>query len=313
MYRNYAKLFCNYLSGLWFSERPGLFSEAIFIRRRRFIQMDISIIIPTKNGAAFLGEVLAKLSEQTTSLSYEIIVIDSGSSDDTISILKTHSVRLFEIAPEEFSHSKTRNYGASKSAASKYLIFMNQDSIPVDAFVLSGLVQGIETDSRIKAMCAMELDREAHAPFNVSGVASMVFENSLVQGVYVLPPRYLEQACRLPGKLQRRLVPFNTVCAIFDKAYFDAHPFDPKVQYGEDIHWAIDNSNAGYMSGCCSYAKVFHKTCYTVEDCKKRADLDQKLYVELFGNTYLNRLERWGIAGPVDRLARVIQRFVRGY
>ena len=62
-----------------------------------------SIILRTKNEEKWVGECLKRLSEQTYR-DFEIIAVDSGSTDRTLEIVKNFDVKLFQIRPEEFSY-----------------------------------------------------------------------------------------------------------------------------------------------------------------------------------------------------------------
>ncbi len=53
----------------------------------------ISIIIPVKNGAFWLNELLPALQKQTLFHRTEMILIDSGSTDDTVSIIRQHPAK----------------------------------------------------------------------------------------------------------------------------------------------------------------------------------------------------------------------------
>ena len=76
--------------------------------------MDVTIVIPTKNAGRLFEKVLKKVFAQETTYEYEVICVDSGSSDNTIEIIKKFPCKLYEIPASEFGHGKTRNYGASK-------------------------------------------------------------------------------------------------------------------------------------------------------------------------------------------------------
>jgi len=242
---------------------------------------EISIIMPTKNGGSLLDRVLTSVYSQKTDFTYEVVAVDSGSTDNTLEILKRYPVKLIQIPPTEFSHSKTRNYGATLAGASKYYVFLNQDAIPTDEQWLDNLVYSIEFESGLKAVCATELNERSQV-FNVSGVAAFLFKSSLVKGLYIMEP-YLERTwSELPKYMIRQMFPFTTVCAIFDKEHFDANPFDERTVWGEDLHWAVHNSRAGYKSGCSSFARVYHYHDYTD---KQMADITSKsnvLFRELF-------------------------------
>ena len=50
--------------------------------------MELSIIILTYNGEFYLDEVLASIFHQKTQFSFEVIIIDSGSSDRSLEIME---------------------------------------------------------------------------------------------------------------------------------------------------------------------------------------------------------------------------------
>ncbi len=77
---------------------------------------DLSIIILLKNGGERLKLLMESLEKQNFSGSFEIIAIDSGSEDESIQILEKYNTKIYEIKPEEFHHSRTRNFGAQKSS-----------------------------------------------------------------------------------------------------------------------------------------------------------------------------------------------------
>ena len=88
--------------------------------------MNVSIVIPTKNGGELLDKVLAKVFAQKTQYEYEVICVDSGSTDETVDIIKKYPCQLYEIPPQEFGHGKTRNYGAEKGTG-EYIVFFQED------------------------------------------------------------------------------------------------------------------------------------------------------------------------------------------
>jgi glycosyltransferase involved in cell wall biosynthesis len=55
--------------------------------------IDISVVIPTRNRADFLPDCLDSLATQTTSASFEVVVVDNASEDSTPSVLRERSER----------------------------------------------------------------------------------------------------------------------------------------------------------------------------------------------------------------------------
>ena len=48
----------------------------------------VSVLIPTKNGEEYLEECLKAVFNQKAPFEYEVIIIDSGSKDETLEIIK---------------------------------------------------------------------------------------------------------------------------------------------------------------------------------------------------------------------------------
>jgi rhamnosyltransferase len=91
--------------------------------------IETTIVIPTKNGAADIGACLEAVYAQKDAGRFEVLVIDSGSTDGTLEIVRRYPLRLEVIPPETFHHARTRNYAAG-IAKGEVLVFLSQDAIP---------------------------------------------------------------------------------------------------------------------------------------------------------------------------------------
>ncbi|MGL6337900.1 MAG: glycosyltransferase family 2 protein, partial [Waterburya sp.] len=98
-----------------------------------------SVVIPVKNGDEFLDEVLQQVLSQKTDFAYEVIVIDSGSTDRSLEIIKNYDVNLIQIDAKKFNHGLTRNLGVQKSSG-EFIAFVTQDATPVNDQWLQNLV-----------------------------------------------------------------------------------------------------------------------------------------------------------------------------
>src|SRR3989338_6460644 len=96
--------------------------------------METSIIIRTKNEEKWISENLKRLANQTYK-NFEIILVDSGSTDKTLDIINQFinvlNIRIFKIKPEEFSYPFALNFGIKQSLAEKYLVFLSGHSLPI--------------------------------------------------------------------------------------------------------------------------------------------------------------------------------------
>lgn len=96
--------------------------------------MDVSVIIPNYNGIAFLDGVLASLEEQTFK-SFEVIIVDNGSSDGSCSFVTGNYpwVRVIEL-PENLGFCGAVNRGI-QAATAPYVLLLNNDTEVKEDFI----------------------------------------------------------------------------------------------------------------------------------------------------------------------------------
>lgn len=88
----------------------------------------VSVIIPVYNVAAYLEQALNSLLRQTLT-DFEVIAVDDGSTDNSLTILNTYAhsdSRITVISQENQGQSVARNVAISK-ATGKYLYMMDSD------------------------------------------------------------------------------------------------------------------------------------------------------------------------------------------
>lgn len=89
----------------------------------------VSIIIPTKNSAAFLRSCLQHIRHQTHR-NIEIVIVDGNSKDNVKELAKVFKCKFFSYSPEVqkglFDAPYKRNYGAKKSSGD-YIYWLDAD------------------------------------------------------------------------------------------------------------------------------------------------------------------------------------------
>ncbi len=91
--------------------------------------MKLSIIIPTLNEAAYLSVTIEKIKQNVSfGEPYEIIVIDSGSTDETCEIALKLGVRLIRCKSNSIGKAYVLNEGA-QSATGDVLLFLDADTL----------------------------------------------------------------------------------------------------------------------------------------------------------------------------------------
>src|SRR5262245_38487857 len=106
----------------------------------------VSIILRSFNEGWALRETLPALRAQNYS-NWELIVIDSGSTDGSVELINQASPRHFlRIAPSDYNPSRVMNYGMTLSR-SPIGIFLNADATPTNANWLCPLVEALASPS----------------------------------------------------------------------------------------------------------------------------------------------------------------------
>src|SRR5713226_2358757 len=108
--------------------------------------IETSIVIPTKNGAQDIGNCVEAVYSQKGVAPFEVIVIDSGSTDATLEIARRYPVRIEQIPAETFHHARTRNFAAS-IAKGEFLVFLSQDAIPASDAWLGAMISNFDDRS----------------------------------------------------------------------------------------------------------------------------------------------------------------------
>lgn len=102
----------------------------------------VSVIIPTRNRAAYLNHAIASVYAQSYK-NFEIIVIDDGSQDNTKDIVRTFDQRLSYLFQKHAGVSAARNHGIQE-ARGEYIALLDDD----DLYAPQKLQRNIEYFSR---------------------------------------------------------------------------------------------------------------------------------------------------------------------
>jgi rhamnosyltransferase len=107
--------------------------------------MNCSIVIRAYNEADHLGRLFEGIQSQTLR-DREVILVDSGSRDDTVRIAEQNGARIVRIAPEEFSFGRSLNKGLT-AASGEYVVIASAHVRPVYPDWLERLLAPFEDPS----------------------------------------------------------------------------------------------------------------------------------------------------------------------
>ena len=211
---------------------------------------EISIIIPTKNSGKTIDKCLDSIYQQDTLDNFEVIIIDSGSKDNTLDIIRSYDqVKLFQIKPEAFGHGKTRNMGAEK-AKGKFLVFLNADAIPENNQWLNQLIQPFTENHQIAGVFSRHLPQKECHLFMVRDLLKAMPDESLIRSK--------------PGLTN--LSYFSTVSGALKKEIWLKIPFENDIVIAEDQKWARAANSMGYQIAYQPLSRVIHSHNYGLRE-----------------------------------------------
>lgn len=220
---------------------------------------DISIIIPTKNGGNKFPLALEKIFSYRGKYGFEVVVVDSGSTDGTIQAASRYGVRLFKVAPKEFGHGKTRNYAASISMG-KYLVFTTQDAIPRDNDWIERLVSNFD-DERVAGVYGRQIPFVTN-PYEEYFLKTAYHEKRVIKSVS-------EGAV-----ISYKEIFFSNVNSAIRRDLWKSNPFSENQIISEDIEWARRMLMKGYVIVYEPKAVGYHSHNYNpIKNFKRNFDL----------------------------------------
>jgi rhamnosyltransferase len=233
-------------------------------------RIEATVFIPTFNGAAYLDRLLTAVESQDFAEKFEILVIDSGSTDDTLGIVARHPlVRLVEITQKDFGHGRTRNQ-AAQLARGEYVAYLSHDAIPLDAQWLDNLLEPMRrTPAEHEPACVAVFGRQVarHNCF-----PSLAYE---IEGVFAAsgPPDRTTVVSCAPGTADtlsdRELFYSDVNSATRRDVLRGAIPYRD-LDYSEDLAFARDVLNAGLAKAYQPRAAVEHSNDVTFAEYGKR-------------------------------------------
>ena len=226
-----------------------------------------SIVLPLRNGGPTCLETMQAVLRQQLAGGFEVIVIDSESSDGSPEAIQRLfadpesnpsgiALRLVRIAVRDFGHGKTRNQGA-RLAAGEIIVFLSQDATPTSATWLSALLRSFGDPSVVGAFCRQIPRADAALP-----------EQFILRKTY--PVR---SALRTAASVARRdagYILFSNAASAVRRAVLEEQPFDEHLMMCEDAEWAVRLLSAGAAIAYVADASVAHSHGYSLRSIFSR-------------------------------------------
>jgi glycosyltransferase involved in cell wall biosynthesis/GT2 family glycosyltransferase len=240
-----------------------------------------SVVIPTYNAGPGFKKVMEQLKDQRTSFTYEILVIDSGSSDETLDVIRSCNVGLVEIPNQQFQHGRTRNLGIAESSG-HYAAMITQDATPCDDSWLENLIAGFAISPRIAGVFGRHKAYPEHGPFATRDLDEMFLRFAEFGPLYSLETG-------LPSFIHRGTVEWQMIMQFYSsnnsaiaRDVWKTLPY-PEVDWGEDQVWCWEMLKAGFSKAYMHDAAVLHSHAFAPKRQHEVATQEGKMYGSFFG------------------------------
>ena len=212
-----------------------------------------SIIIPVFNRIGFTKQCVESIWTSNIKMSYEIIIIDNGSSDGTAEYLDSikNSVNVIRNS-ENTGFAKACNQGASNSQG-RYLLFLNNDTKVIPGW-LDALVKCARKDEKIGVVGAKLLYPDntiQHAGVGISDSPHPIFAFHLHHKVAKDAPEV---------NLEQEYQAVTAACMLIEKDLFDTvGGFDEGFVNGyEDVDLCFRVRELGRKVIYCPSSELYH-------------------------------------------------------
>jgi rhamnosyltransferase len=212
-----------------------------------------SIIIPIKNGESNIKECLESILNQDYPDGFEIITIDSGSTDNTLSILQKFPVRLFRINPEDFHHATTRNYGA-ELARGEFLVFLSHDVTPKSRLWLRNITENLR-NPWVAGVSGKQIPRPDAKPMECHWLSYFYPNNKIVVNPHGNPISISEDSYYF----------FSDANSSIKRDLLLKYKFPENVIMAEDKAWCRKILLEGYTIVYEPQAEVYHSHAYDLK------------------------------------------------
>lgn len=239
------------------------------------MNIPVSIIIPTYNAGKEFEKITLMIKKQTANIK-QVLVIDSSSTDETVSIADKYNFTVEIIPKTEFGHGKTRQYALDKTIT-EIVVFLTQDALLYDEFSVENLVRCLISDEKIAAVYGRQM------PYENTGILGRFAR------LYNYPP--ISKINNFDDRKEKgiKIAFLSDSFSAYKKTLLNKIGGFPDVNFGEDTYAAAKLLMNGYKTAYCAEAKVYHSHDYgLIEQYKRNKEIgkfhrQEKWLLETFG------------------------------
>lgn len=196
--------------------------------------MNCSIVIRTYNEEKHIGRLLSGILEQSVK-DVEIILVDSGSTDATLSISSRYPIKIVHILPDEFTFGRSLNKGIQASSG-EFIVIASAHVYPVYPDWLEQILMPFQDQRTALVYGRQRGDYETKF-------------SEHQQFAKMFPPT---------SDLSQQQPFCNNANAAIRRELWLQQPYDEELTGLEDIAWATWALSQGYLISYNAEAEIVH-------------------------------------------------------
>ena len=229
--------------------------------------MNCSIVIRAYNEEKHIGRLLEGIRRQTLQ-DVEIILVDSGSTDGTVSIAESFGARIVRIPSAEFTFGRSLNFGL-RAATREFVVIASAHVYPVYPDWLESLLRPFAEDEKVALTYGKQRGPE-FAKFSEQQIYHQWYPDA--------------------SNLNQVTAFCNNANAAIRKSLWEKNPYDETLTGLEDLAWAKWAKEQGHAIAYVAEAEIVHVHNETPRGVynryRREAMALRKIYPEAHFNFY---------------------------
>lgn len=226
--------------------------------------MNCSLVIRAYNEARHLPRLLEGVQQQSVR-QVEIILVDSGSSDDTVQIAESYGAKIVRIQPQEFTFGRSLNLGL-QAATCALVVIASAHVYPVYPDWLERLLEPFADESI--GLCYGKQRGAATSKFSEHQIFARWFPETS-------QPRQNHPFC-------------NNANAAIRRSAWQSHPYDESLTGLEDLAWAAWAQNQGWGVAYSAEAEIIHLHNETPLGVRNRYRREALAFKQIYPEAHFN-------------------------
>jgi rhamnosyltransferase len=199
--------------------------------------LTVGVVIRTLNESELIGRCLETLQRQRGDFGPDVVVVDSGSTDATVEIARSHGARIVDLPASDFDYSKSLNAGI-EVAGGDLVVSLSAHAIPLDDRWLGAMLEPFD-DDRVAGVSSRQVPwpgapwQEVHRVRHQFGTARCVYSRDSGDGIV-----------------------FSNAASAIRRSVWNEFPFT--LPAAEDLDWARRVVSAGWLVVYEPATAVYH-------------------------------------------------------